>query len=148
MTNIIKCTIKKSVSVTKKLAKWVSIGAGILAGIAVFAYLIWLIREFLEVGYSILASIPWFVWIIIGIPCSIVVYSYLWCYDKQHHGFFTSDVAAGLLFGIVGFIGSGLVGVLVYQMVVSEFLLSVCIFIWVVSSVVGGIFCYFLGYHA
>ena len=148
MTNIIKCTIKKSVSVTKKLAKWASIGAGIVAGIAIFAYLIWLIREFLEVVCSILASIPWFVWIIIGIPCSIVVYSYLWCYNKQHHGFITRDVAAGLQLSIVGFIGFGLVGVLVYPTVGSEFLLSTYIFIWFVGSVVCGIFCYFLGYHA
>ncbi len=159
MTNIIKCTIKKSVSVTKKLAKWASIGAGILAGIAIFAYLIWLIRDVLVATWnayvnwnafwwSVIEPIPWFVWIILAIPCSIVVYSYLWCYTKQHPGFITKDVFYGLVLGIVGFIGFGLMGAFLYLAWVSEFSTPVCIFVWFVFGALGGILWSFLGYYS
>lgn len=144
MTNIIKCTIKKSLSVTKKLAKWTIISAGILAGFAVVFYFFWFIREFLEFGCSILASIPWFVWIIIGIPCSIVVYSYLWCYNNQHPGFITSDVWVGLQGIVVGFIGFGIIGGLSYVQFASEFLISVFIFVCLMVGVLGAVLCYLL----
>lgn len=144
MTNIIKCTIKKSLSVTKKLAKWTIISAGILAGLAVVFYFFWFIREFLEFGCSILASIPWFVWIIIGIPCSIVVYSYLWCYNNQHPGFITSDVWVGLQGSVVGFIGFGIIGGLAYVQFASEFLISVFIFVCLMVGVLGAVLCYLL----
>ena len=158
MTNIIKCTIKKSLSVTKKLAKWTSIGAGILAGIAIFAYLIWLIRDVLVATWSIyvnwnafwlslIETIPWFVWIILAIPCSIVIYSYLWCYTKQHPGFISSDAIFGLICGIVGFIVFGLVGVLLCLTYVSEFSTPVYIFVCFVFGALGGVLWYFIGYY-
>jgi hypothetical protein len=103
MTSIVKCTIKKSVSVTKKLIKWGSISAGILAGFAAIIYFLWSMRDIMvfawnsyldwnEFCYSILASIPWFVWVIIAIPCSIIGYSYLWCYNKQHNGIISNRI--------------------------------------------------------
>ena len=148
MTNIIKCTIKKSLSVTKKLAKWTSIGAGIWVGIAIFAYLMWLIRDVLVATWSIIETIPWFVWIILAIPCSIVIYSYLWCYTKQHPGFISSDAIFGLICGIVGFIVFGLVGVLLCLTYVSEFSTPVYIFVCFVFGTLGGALLSFIGYYS
>lgn len=101
MTNIIKCTLKKSISVTTKILKWGSIIGIIIATLVGIGYLIWSIRDIISSGWEIynswilflltqasilLKGVPWYVWIIIVIPSIIIVYSYLWCYKKQYPG--------------------------------------------------------------
>jgi hypothetical protein len=106
MTNIIKCTIKKSISISIKLLKWGTIIGIILAAIAGVGYALWSTRDIIGSGWetvvsawnmyaswnfsylaqigALLAGIPWYVWIIIAIPSTIIGYSYLWCWTRQN----------------------------------------------------------------
>jgi len=99
MTNIVKCTIKKSISVSIKLLKWGAIAGVILAMIASIVFciislwgsLVTIWNECITWGLSILTpigkfftEIPWFVYVIIAIPTCVVVYSYLWCWNRQN----------------------------------------------------------------
>lgn len=115
MTNIIKCTLKKSISLTLMFLKWGSIIGIILAAIAGIAYLIWSIRDIIGSGWntyaswtsSLLAGVPWYVWIIIAIPSTIMVYSYIWCWDRQNHhkiGQIINEHMELIIFAIFGLI--------------------------------------------
>jgi hypothetical protein len=101
MTNIIKCTVKKSISTTLKILKWGSLIGIILAAVIGIGYGIWSIRDIIGSGWeaytswsssiismigNLLAGVPWYVWIIIAIPSCIISYSYLWCYNRQNPG--------------------------------------------------------------
>lgn len=116
MANLIKCTFKKSISVTKKVGM-----ASIILG-SVFGYISLWICNLMQIWdqlmsvidiYSkmifsqlyncieFLTSIPWFVWIIIAIPCSIIGYSGLWCYDKQHNGIISNKITITLIVRVI-----------------------------------------------
>ncbi len=139
MTNIIKCTLKKSFSLTLMFLKWGSIIGIILAAIAGIGYLIWSVRDIIGSGWNtyaswtfslltqigaLLAGVPWYVWIIIAIPSSIIGYSYLWCWNRQNshkiaefidwHFELISCVILGLIIGgvfeIPIFLSPGLLG--------------------------------------
>lgn len=101
MTNIIRCTLKKSIFVTKKILKWGSIIGILIAALVGMGYLIWSIRNIISSGWEtynvwiislltqigiLLTEVPWYVWIIIAIPSIVIGYSYLWCYQKQYPG--------------------------------------------------------------
>lgn len=134
MANILKCTFKKSLSVTTKLVKWGAIITLILGSMFGIGYLIWSIREvigacwglysdwmfslFAQVWYLI-GMVPWFVWIIVMLPVSIIIYSYLWCYNKQYPGELTRKkycfeathdfLMGGIVIGIVVYVIYGLI---------------------------------------
>ena len=86
--SLMHCTIKKSVTVTKKLAV-----IGVKLGIALAVLLgLWFAvtspittNGFVNITNALcvaLASVPWYVYVGIGIPAAIVLYSYFWCVAK------------------------------------------------------------------
>ncbi len=99
MSNIIKCTIKKSISTSVKLLKWgtvvgiiLAIIAGMVCGIISIwdnlvslwnEYVTWVLPILTAVG-SFFAGIPWFVYVIVAIPTCIIGYSYVWCWNRQN----------------------------------------------------------------
>ncbi len=123
MSNIIKCTIKKSISTSVKLLKWgtvVGIILAIIAGIVFGISLIWdnlvsLWNEYVAWALSILtavgsffAGIPWFVYVIVVIPTCIIGYSYVWCWNRQNPGIIKNFV--GNQFDVIICIHGGLIG--------------------------------------
>ncbi|MCK9577443.1 MAG: pentapeptide repeat-containing protein [Clostridia bacterium] len=108
--NLMKCTTKKALSLTKKIAK-VALLVGSIGGIIglcvyglsqiwdrvivfmtscakllsdfvflVASLLLTLISDIL----SVLVFVPWFVWVSIAVPMIIIGYSYVWCYRKNY----------------------------------------------------------------
>ena len=123
MSNIIKCTIKKSISTSVKLLKWgtvVGIILAIIVGIVFGIVSIWdnlvsMWNEFitltsfiLTVVGSFFAGIPWFVYVIVVIPTCIIGYSYVWCWNRQNPDKIKtfvdnhSDVINCILGGLIG----------------------------------------------
>jgi len=93
---LMHCTIKKSMSVTKKIIIFGAKLSIVLAGIwiiwhgvtsptfisKVSAALTWVINNInilSTILIAILTAIPWYIYVTIGIPITIVLYSYFWC---------------------------------------------------------------------
>ena len=165
MANIVKCTIKKSISVSIKLLKWgtvvgiiLAIVAGIVFGIiSIWDNLVTMWNEYITWSLSILTpiedfftEIPWFVYVIIAIPTCVVVYSYLWCWNRQNPDkiknfvYTHSEVPISIFGGVIGGILIGLM-VMVTEVEevlgVSSFICGAITTICIFMGTLGGIYC-------
>jgi len=87
MTDILKCTIKKSVDVVKKLVLAVSyaVVAGTTITISIYGIVgIWqAIQNPLHMVVSFLSGIPWYYYAGIVAIAAVPVYSFLWCVARE-----------------------------------------------------------------
>ena len=89
--SLLRCTIKKSVDVAKKIGKYAAGTAlGILAAVLVIygAIGIWTIAadpayKYLTAIVSFLFSIPWYYYAGVAAIAAIPVYSFLWCVARE-----------------------------------------------------------------
>ena len=85
--SLIRCTIKKSISVFTKVVLYTSyvicsvgiLGMGYMASIATYPMLV----NALVSVYQILASIPWYIYCVALALLAIPVYSLLWCMKRD-----------------------------------------------------------------
>lgn len=131
MTNILKCTVKKSISVALKLLKFEIIAGLIVFFLGAIGYLCWLFRDFItsliEIYYSwsqsvintiveIITSVHWCIWLIIVVTLCVIGYSFLRCLKKQQPAKFESFIAK--LFAIACCCLGGVLGWAVFSIVV------------------------------
>ena len=89
--SLLRCTIKKSISVLTKVVRYVLYAAVITIAIAGLGYvgyiglpvIIGICSALVASLISLLALIPWYVYVIVGIILAIPVYSFLWCIARD-----------------------------------------------------------------
>jgi len=86
--SLLHCTVRKATSLTKKLIiigiillgsywMWLTFNSPTASAIHAYIY-VWIISS-TNVIFGVLVSVPWQVYIFVGIPLGILIYSYLWC---------------------------------------------------------------------
>jgi len=120
MTNeqsLLHCTVRKATSLTKKLIIIGIILLGSCLGgliitsstaFAVYAHIYTWMTSSINIIFGILACVPWYLYVIVGVPAGILLYSYLWCVartlnesDWESDTANSSNLAFAIIFGII-----------------------------------------------
>jgi len=92
---LLACWRKKSIDVTAKLVLYAAYGIDTLA-VVIIAFLasVWTYENFYSPTVSlfngivslvllIIAFVPWYVWLVVGVAVAILGYSYAWCVARE-----------------------------------------------------------------
>jgi len=89
--SLLRCTIKKSVTVSRKVLKYGSCIGACLFIIGVIGGWLWSVKDYVydrftelsELCSDMIVAIPWYLWVIISVPVIIIGYSYAWCISRE-----------------------------------------------------------------
>lgn len=110
--SMLRCTVRKFVSVTHKALKWGSITGVFILVIGAMGWIGWSIRDQISAGWQTfvsvcagavglilgpIAAVPWYAWVVLAIPCAMLGYSFLWCVARElRDEDWKSDIAANV----------------------------------------------------